>query len=344
MSKNKFIIKYKLHHVLFWMGVFGIWYYLRYQDYATAEIALGITFVKVAALATAVYITNSLLIPKLLYKKKYLFCISTFLLLLLVSSMIKVFLIGEITNQPDLFSFSGNLKTRLYENFISDFFLVLTGASFKLIFDYMQMQQRLAEIAKEKAETELNFLKSQINPHFLFNSLNSVYFLIDKNNPEARTALHKFSEMLRYQLYEMMNGKNIPIEKEIRYIEDYVDLQKLRKDEKYTVQFDCSPEVKGFSIEPLLLIPFVENAFKHISHKNDSTNFITLNMQRSNGEFQFFIKNSKEANQRTTESYGGIGLNNVKRRLELLYPGKYELEIQDTDEIFSVDLKLKINN
>ena len=344
MSKQKFIFKYKLHHFLFWLGVFGVWYYLRYQDYNTDEIALKITFVKVSALATAVYITNYLLIPGFLYKKKYLFAVGGFLFPILASSIVNVFLMAESMNQPNLFSLTGNLKTRLYENLISDFFLVLTGATFKLIYDYMQMQQRLAEIAKEKAETELNFLKSQINPHFLFNSLNSVYFLIDKDNPEARNALPKFSEMLRYQLYEMMNGQNIPIEKEIRYLEDYVDLQKLRKDEKYSVQFDCSPEVKGFSIEPLLLIPFVENAFKHISHSSDKINFIQLSMHRSNGEFQFSIKNSKETNQRITEQHVGIGLNNVKRRLELLYPGNYDLQIQDFDETFSVDLKLKIDN
>ncbi|MEJ7585936.1 MAG: histidine kinase [Ferruginibacter sp.] len=133
--------------------------------------------------------------------------------------------------------------------------------------DYGTLQQRVAEIAKEKAEAELNFLKSQINPHFLFNSLNSVYFLIDKNNPDARNALGKFSDMLRYQLYEM-NGDQIPVEKEIRYLNDYVDLQKLRKDDQYVLSFKYSPEVKGFKIEPLLLVPFVENAFKHLSHYN----------------------------------------------------------------------------
>ncbi|MEJ0106369.1 MAG: histidine kinase [Bacteroidota bacterium] len=98
--------------------------------------------------------------------------------------------------------------------------------------DYARAQRRIGELAKEKAETELNFLKSQINPHFLFNSLNSVYFLIDKNNPGARQALHKFSDMLRYQIYEC-NGEKIPVEKEISYLQDYIDLQKLRGSEKY---------------------------------------------------------------------------------------------------------------
>lgn len=341
MQRTNPLLNYKLHHLAFWMLIFGVWYYLRYQDYATTTIAFQITLLKVTALAIVVYITNLLLVPRLLYKRKYFFAIAAFILIILAGSAIKVFIMSKILGQAELFSLAGNFKARFYENVISDLFLVLTGAAFKLMFDYLKMQRRLADIAKEKAETELNFLKSQINPHFLFNSLNSVYFLIDKANPEARKALHKFSEMLRYQLYEM-NGEKIPVEKEIHYIQDYIDLQKLRKDDKYFVQFECSEEVKGFSIEPLLLIPFVENAFKHLSHYSDRMNFVKLNMDRNNGEFRFSVENSKESRQDPIEMKGGIGLNNVKRRLELLYPEKHELRINETGELYTVELKLKI--
>jgi sensor histidine kinase YesM len=338
--QNGFFQKYKLHHIIFWMLVFALWYYLRYQDYVTKRIAIKITFVKVADLAALVYLTNYLLIPRLLYKKKYIDFVSAFIVMIIASAFLKVYLMSVILNQPQLFSLSGNLKERLYENVISDFFLVIAGAAFRLIFDYIKMQQRLVEIAKEKAETELNFLKSQINPHFLFNSLNSVYFLINKENPEARNALHKFSEMLRYQLYEAGDAR-IPIEKEIAYLKDYVDLQQLRKDEKYSVQFNCDAGVKGFQIEPLLLIPFVENAFKHISHNSDKTNFIKLDMSRNNGTLLFTIENSKERERINVQKQGGIGLANVKRRLELLYPGKHELSVDETDHVFSVTLKLQ---
>ena len=341
MQNNSFFQKYKLHHVFFWMLVFALWFYLRYQDYTTKRIAAEITLLKVTDLALLVYLTNYILIPRLLYKKKYIDFVGAFIILIVASSLVKVYTIGEILHQPRLFSLSGNLKARLYENVISDFFLVLAGAAFRLVFDYIQVQQRLAEVAKEKAETELNFLKSQINPHFLFNSLNSVYFLINKDNPEARNALHKFSEMLRYQLYEM-SGDKIPVEKEINYLKDYVDLQQLRKDEKYSVQFNYAPDVKEFFIEPLLLIPFVENAFKHISHNNDKTNFVKLDMSRSNGTFLFTVENSRETGQPVTEKKGGIGLKNVKRRLELLYPGKHELKIDETDQTFSVKLNLQV--
>ncbi len=340
---NRGLLKYKLHHVLFWLLVAGIWYYFRNQDYQTKQIAMQVTFLKVADLALMIYLTNYLLIPKLLYRKQYLWFGLSFVLMILASSIGKMQLIGQITDKPELFTLSrSNLKVRIYDNILPHFFLVIAGAAFKLVFDHSKMQQRLAQVAKEKAETELNFLKSQINPHFLFNSLNSVYFLIRKDNPEAREALHKFSDMLRYQLYEM-SGDKIPIEKEISYLKDYVALQQLRKDEGYSVQFNCAEDVKGFSIEPLLLIPFVENAFKHLSHHNDASNFVRLDMSRNNGTLSFAIENSKEALPQWPAKQGGIGLVNVKRRLELLYPDKYELKIQESDKAFSVTLNLHLS-
>lgn len=339
--QNRGLLKYKLHHVFFWMLVAGIWYFLRYQDYSTNEIAIQITLLKVTVLALMIYITNSLLIPQLLYKKRYISFALAFLLIILTSGFIKVYVMGKIMDQPELYSLSGNLKVRFYENVISDFFLVTAGSAFKLMFDYSKLQQRMAETAKEKAEAELNFLKSQINPHFLFNSLNSVYFLIDKNNTEARESLHKFSGMLRYQLYEL-NGDRIPVEREVSYLKDYVDLQKLRKDEHYSVEFSSSPQVRGFSIEPLLLVPFVENAFKHISHYTDKNNFVKLSLDRENGHFNFSVENSKEQGK-TTGKHSGIGLANVKRRLELLYPGKYSLHIKDEKDKYKVELSLKLD-
>ena len=314
---------------------------LRYEDYTTPSVAFKVTSVKLVDLIVMVYITNSLLIPSFLYRKRYGLFVLLFLLMILISSVTKMYIVGQLTHDPTKFTLSGDLKGRIYDNVIPHFFLVIAGASFKLMFDQINLQKKMAELAKDKAEAELNFLKSQINPHFLFNSLNSVYFLIDKNNPDARQALHKFSDMLRYQLYEA-NGEKIPIEKEIGYLQDYVHLQQLRKDENYKVQFNCSQEVKNFSIEPLLLIPFVENAFKHISHKSRGDNFVKMDMTRSNGYFEFVVENSCEKEIYSTEQHGGIGMNNVKRRLELLYPDAHQLKIDDKENVFMINLKLKI--
>lgn len=341
MQNAAFFIRYKLHHFFFWMLVFGLWYFLRYEDYALEATAFRVTLIKVSDLAIMVYLTNYLLIPQLLYKKKYLLFGIVFISMIVISSLIKMNILGHVTNNPSLLNLSGNWKARIYDNVIPHFFLVLSGAAFKLMMDYTRMQQRMVEMAKEKAEAELNFLKSQINPHFLFNSLNAVYFLIDKTNADARGALHKFSAMLRYQLYEM-NGDKVPIEKEIEYLKDYIDLQKLRKDENYEVTFNYAPEVKGFSIEPLLLIPFVENAFKHISHHKNQLNFIRLDMGMKNGGFHFMLENSKEAMEKPASEHSGIGLNNVKRRLDLLYPQKHQLKINNGSDAFTVDLIIHI--
>jgi LytS/YehU family sensor histidine kinase len=261
--------------------------------------------------------------------------------MIVASSICEMYVLGKFLNAPTLLHWSANLKKSFYDNILPHFFLVTAGAAGKLLLDNSSLQKRMAETAREKAEAELNFLKSQINPHFVFNSLNSVYFLIHRDNTQAREALHKFSEMLRYQLYEM-NGDKVPIEKEITYLKDYMDLQELRKDEKYMVQFRCDEKVSGFSIEPLLLIPLVENAFKHVSHHHDRKNFVRVDLNRENGSFQFGVENSKESLP-TTEKHGGIGLQNVKRRLELLYPGKYTLSITETTEQFSVKLNISLS-
>ncbi|HLF45723.1 MAG TPA: histidine kinase [Chitinophagaceae bacterium] len=334
-------MKHKLQHLVFWMLVLGIWFLLRYEDYANPSMAFKITVIKVVDLALLVYITNYILIPRLLYKRNFFLFGFLFIIMIVASSLLKMNIIGRITNNPLLLNLSGNLKDRIYDNIIPHFFLVIAGAAIKFMIDQINLQKKMAEMAKEKAEAELSFLKSQINPHFLFNSLNSVYFSIDRNNENAREILHKFSEMLRYQLYEA-NGKKIPVEKEISYLKDYVDLQKLRKDENYSVEYYCAPNVTGFSIEPLLLIPFVENAFKHISNRSGKTNYIKMNMEKEDGLFKFNIENSKEKESVNNMQQGGIGLNNVKRRLELLYPGKYKLDIKETDDIYKVNFQLKI--
>ncbi|MBD0276409.1 MAG: sensor histidine kinase [Flavisolibacter sp.] len=348
MAATHFFYRYKLHHLMFWLLVFGGWYYFRYEDYSSSAIAFRITLLKVADLALMVYLANYLLIPKLLYKKRYVLFGLSFFLMIAASSLLKMHLIFNVILNPAgsfLSLFQYDFKGRVYDNIIPHFLLVSTGAAFKLVLDYARAQRRLGELAKEKAEAELNFLKSQINPHFLFNSLNSVYFLIDKDNKEARQALHKFSDMLRYQLYEM-NGEKIPVEKEISYLQDYIALQRLRQNDNSSVSLHVAPDTQGFYIEPLLLVPFVENSFKHLSHYNDGKkNEIKINLSRQNGTFNFSVRNTTEG-KKTPEllPQGGIGLANVKRRLELLYPQRHQLAIQEQEGWFDVQLTLKIQS
>jgi hypothetical protein len=343
MKWTTYLRRFKLDHLAFWLAVGLVWYYLRYQDYSTSQKAALVTLIKTADLAIMIYVANYVLLPALLYRKRYFSFALAFIMMVLASSTLKMFLIGEVLNAPILSGLWDNLKLRVYDNVIPHFFLVTAGVAVKLAMDHTRIQKRLAEVAREKAEAELNFLKSQINPHFLFNSLNAVYFLIDKNNTNARAALHKFSDMLRYQLYEC-NGEKIPVEKEIGYLKDYVDLQRLRLNENSTVKFNCRPEVGSFSIEPLLLIPFVENSFKHLSHYSHHANEVTIDISRSNGSMHFSVFNTTEGRSPSSHpEAGGIGLVNVQKRLALLYPGKHRLLVTEKEGWFGIELTLSIH-
>jgi len=332
-------MRIKIYHILFWLVVAGVWFYLRYQDYATLQMAAEVTIVKVIDLGLLIYFVNLVLVPRFLYTKRYGWFAVAFIASVSVTSFIKMLALANIQHD-DLNSFT-NIKEKIYNNFVTQFFLVLASIGLTSVFDYLRLQKKMADVARQKAEAELNFLKSQINPHFLFNSLNSVYFLIDKKNADARQALSKFSDMLRYQLYECNDAK-IPIEKEIGYLKDYVALQKLRREPYDDVHFTCSDNVKDFLIEPLLLIPFVENSFKHLSHfSNGKKNIVEISADRANGEFSFCVTNTIEYKS-NKDPVGGIGLKNVKRRLELLYNGRHELHVGDNGDLFKVQLKIKI--
>jgi hypothetical protein len=342
MTLRNTIHRYKLSHVFAWAALLGVWYFFRYEDFSNRQLAFNITLLKVADLAFMVYVTNYLLIPKLLYKKHYALFAVSFLSFIFCSSWLKMYLEGRLMHNTAIFNLFDHFKVRFYDNVIPHILLVSTGAGFKLVYDYAKAQRRLGEMAKENAEAELSFLKSQINPHFLFNSLNSVYFLIDKQNAGARDALHRFSDMLRYQLYEC-NGHKTSIEKEIAYLQDYIDLQRLRRDNNCVIDFHCTPGVKGLFIEPLLLIPFVENAFKHLSHYGDRPNEVSISVTEKNGVFRLAVSNTTEPGAGGNGlKQEGIGLKNVKRRLELLYPGQHSLDINSLDNRFDVSLELQI--
>lgn len=342
MRARNTIEKWKLHHILLWVLIFLGWFFFRYQDFPTITVALKEVSVKVATLALLVYLSNYWLIPAFFYKKRYLAFAVVYLGLILAMGTLKVYINSVMLRPYFSEALFTDFKERFYDNIIPLFLLVSTGVGAKIMTDYIRAQRRLSEISKEKAEAELKFLKSQINPHFLFNSINSIYFLIDKNNPLARQTLLQFSQLLRYQLYDC-NGETIPVEKEMNYLRDYVELQQLRRDRSCEVKLRLDDSVKDFKVVPLLMIPFVENAFKHISHFSHRRNIIEISANRENGSFHLQVKNSKEQkNPGAMNDAGGIGLANVKRRLELLYPGMHRLDIRDEGEEFSIHLELKL--
>lgn len=194
---------------------------------------------------------------------------------------------------------------------------------------------------KEIIQTELEYLKAQINPHFLFNALNTIYFKINKSNTNARDALLGFSEILRYQLYEC-NFDKVMIEKEIKYLQDYIHLQLLRKNENCKCHMTISDTVTNFEIAPLILINFIENAFKYLRADKELVNEITVVMDKKAETFIFEVANDKNFTEPENPEANGIGLQNVKRRLDLIYGDKYIMEIENTIERYKISLRINV--
>jgi len=198
---------------------------------------------------------------------------------------------------------------------------------------------------KERIESELNFLKSQVNPHFLFNAINSVYVLIRIDPDKASETLIKLSNLLRSQLYEFTTDE-IDIQQELEYLENYIELEKIRKGDRLKVVFEKGEGLEDFSIAPLLLIPFLENCFKHLSSHTDQANIVKVKIEFLKGVLSAYFYNTKEEQHKKKmgQTVGGIGLKNIQRRLELLYPKKHQLEIKENPDSFEVNLQIKIES
>lgn len=213
----------------------------------------------------------------------------------------------------------------------------------KIMSDSFKLRKKLLEVEKEKINTELNFLRSQVNPHFLFNVMNTIYFQIDKRNESARASVEKLSEMLRYQLYEC-NSDMIEINKEMEYIKNYVTMQTLRLEKGSDVQLHINIGDENFKIAPLLILPIVENAFKHISHfKDPAQNKIHITLNKKDKQFIVDASNSYDKTNDVAQviQSGGLGVQNLRRRLELLYPGKHEIDISKNGNFFHTVMKLE---
>ncbi|GHT63054.1 hypothetical protein AGMMS50239_18210 [Bacteroidia bacterium] len=217
-------------------------------------------------------------------------------------------------------------------------FIVSTGI--KVITQWYEEKRRLKELENSKVEAELSFLKSQIHPHFLFNSLNSIYYLALSKDDKAPKAILSLSDFLRFVTVE--SDKNlIPLEKEIKMLSEYLNLQSLRTSEKFDLQVEMKGDFTSSEIMPLTFIPFVENAFKYgISAHIDC--FIHLSIGIEKGVLEFTIKNSIFQVQKDIVNSSGIGLENIKKRLELAYPERHTLDIKSDSEVYSVFLKINL--
>lgn len=217
--------------------------------------------------------------------------------------------------------------------------------SFTLLFftESARNERIQKELREEKLKAELKFLKAQINPHFLFNGINSVYFLIDEQPNMAKSTLLKFSDLLRYQLYECQDDF-IPLAKELAHIESYIEMEKVRRGEDATILLRLPEEIGSEQISPLLFTPFLENAFKYLSNKDEgSENQVVVEFRLQDGQLAFEIENTIDTLPNKSQKEGGIGIKNVKKRLALMYPNKHQFDIFKRDGRFIVRMNLQLN-
>jgi two-component system, LytTR family, sensor kinase len=210
----------------------------------------------------------------------------------------------------------------------------------KLAIDWYEAQKLKTELINRNQASELALLRSQVNPHFLFNTLNNIYSLVYKKSEDAPEAVMKLSSIMRYMLYDATSDK-VLLEKEIEYLKSFIELQKLRLRQQDFVEINIHGVVNGRTIAPMLLIPFVENAFKH-SSKNAPNPGIRINLIIEPQQIQFIVTNHiRKSSETAGDPSGGIGLHNIQRRLDLLYPGKHSLVITEDQDIFTVKLVIE---
>ncbi|MCW3463511.1 sensor histidine kinase [Chitinophaga nivalis] len=239
---------------------------------------------------------------------------------------------------PIHFNFSWNYTDLQYNRFFIALLGLLGGGYVKLAFDRVNAQRKLNALEKANAQAELTYLKAQLNPHFLFNSLNSLYTQLDFDLPQAKTTLITIANLLRYQLYEC-GTDFVPLSKELLYLENYFHLQRIRTEA--ITRLNIAVESEALKIAPLLLMPFVENAFKHVSDDDNRENIIQIDIQFTNERLHFCCMNTSTI--KDASSRPGIGLQNVRQRLELLYPNEYELHVKEGDSQYSINLYLTLH-
>lgn len=342
-QKIKLYIGYWLGYILLFSLVQGLpttdfWRALSNECYSVLpKIIFVLLIVEVA-------------MPKLFFRKKKALFIFVYLFLILLFAFIQrlidnyiiiAFYLTEWKSEP-LFS----APVFLY-NVIKLQFVVTVPLIIKLVYYLAEAKNKVQLIISEKLQAELFSLRNQFHPHFLFNVLNGLYSKILSKSDDSADIVLKISDFLRYSVYEV-NTKYIPLDKEIDYLKNYISLQQLRFDNRLELSFSTNGITDNQVIEPFLILPFIENSFKYCLDDANSKAWITISITASEEWLTIKIENSTPPvfleNRKSENPYSGIGISNVKRRLELLYPEKHILNIKNEVDSFFVSLKIKIND
>lgn len=340
-----------LCHIIFWM--FAYFFFVIFYGRANRDYMVTIIFASMLfplSIATT-YFINYYLIPKFLFTRKYarfaLFSFYTLVLSvwleLLISFLIFIYFSNYQIYKMDPSSFDAVFL------FVGLYFIIIVATAIMLVRRSFQIQKKNTELNNKRFETELKLkeaelklLKAQIHPHFLFNTLNNLYGLTLEKSDEAPGLVLRLSEILDYILYRC-NEKYVPLSEEINTLKNYIEIEKIRYSEKLELVVKFPGSNTNFKIAPLIILPFVENAFKHGVSKFPGVASVKTTISLTDKTLLFKIENSKNPIAQKEENYSkGIGLHNVKKRLELMYPKKYILSIRDKPETFSVNLTIEL--
>ena len=293
------------------------------SDYAYYAWQLGFA----VSIMAVIWINHFILIPFFYDKKKYF--------------LYGILLVGAILLTSYLKGYSRSSWVGVYKMFF--FLIYTTGTGMAAFFLRRNILVRRKNDEKEKLqkEMELTYLKEQVNPHFLFNSLNSIYSLSRQQSPETPDVVMQLSELMRYQL-ESSKKDTVLLKEELEFIENYLLLEEKRLSKRCTIEFSIDGDVLSLKIAPMLLIPFVENAIKHGAQSTNEQSTVTLAATIKKTTLDFRIRNSKPQMVAITKRKG-FGLENVKRRLKLLYPNAHKLEIDDSEEAYYVHLSINLD-
>jgi len=326
-----------LQHILFWLLSLLVLTNVLKVSAEIKEIDIIYAAIFQLPLALLVYFNLRILFPLFLEKRKIIAFVIAVLATVAASSVFYYILFNYLVD----FLFPGYYFIAYYNFFdISLFFAV-----YLLITGLLHLARgwfRLQEIEKEKTRTELSSLHAQINPHFLFNSLNSIYSLSRKNSPDVPGKIVQLSDLLRHMIYEC-DAEFIPLEKEIEMIRNYIELQNLRTPETEKITLQIEGEFKGKMIAPFIFLPFVENSFKHGLKSGAENAFVAISVKVSENSLRFEVVNPIGDSPEPRETrYKGVGIENVRKRLNLLYAGDYSLDIQEKRKMYNVFLNIKL--
>ena len=351
---NLFIKKSNwIWHVIYWL----VAAFLMYFIFSNRNYDLQIRLILVSLLIVVSYfvtrIVNNYLIPRFLFKGKvwmfsYILFAVFIITLWVISFSIILIVAYSAFNLPDLIV---PQRDDVLILIAGNYLIVIMAAVIHFIKESYRKLTEKNSIEKQKQLTELKLkeanlklLQGQIHPHFLFNMLNNLYGLVKENADSSREVIMKLSDLLDYMLYEC-DKPEVLLDKEISFIKDYIELERIRHDENFNVEFNINSDYKTIKIAPLILFPFVENAFKHGFH-NSTNSFIYMELKIDSNNLKFEIENS--VSRASRDKYlnlegKGIGLKNIKERLKLIYKDKYDLEIISNENTFKAKLEIELS-